>query len=233
MELAARATRPQILLNLRHEHHLLPSCIRQSLNGSTWGCIHALVEGMSVLQDVEVSQLNILGAQNPFITYLHTLERAFRITRVVQVLPRARKLGGPDCQPVWSSPEVALDSSLPGLYVVHRSEKPLPRADSAGQVSGPLAEKLLCVHSQMFGLFGGRQPFGGTFAAAYRCYPVSFIDKLDAEKGDKIFLPPSALDRLGKKAKTSPAGPMHVPTCLGICMRCPCSMQHPCRLSTR
>lgn len=49
----------------------------------------------------------------------------------------------------------------------------------------------------MFGLFGGHQPFGGTFSQAYRCYPVSFIDKLDAENGDKIFLPPSALDRLG------------------------------------
>jgi ubiquitin fusion degradation protein 1 len=46
----------------------------------------------------------------------------------------------------------------------------------------------------MFGLFN----FGaGVFEANYRCYPVSFIDKLDAENGDKIFLPPSALDRLG------------------------------------
>lgn len=46
----------------------------------------------------------------------------------------------------------------------------------------------------MFGLFNFG---GGVFEANYRCYPVSFLDKLDAENGDKIFLPPSALDRLG------------------------------------
>jgi len=48
----------------------------------------------------------------------------------------------------------------------------------------------------MFGaIFGGFA--GGTFEANYRCYPVSFLDKLDSENGNKIFLPPSALDRLG------------------------------------
>ena len=54
----------------------------------------------------------------------------------------------------------------------------------------------------MFGMFnmGGR---GGTFEHNYRCYPVSFIDKVDAENGDKVFLPSSALDRLGKDATTS------------------------------
>ena len=44
-----------------------------------------------------------------------------------------------------------------------------------------------------FAAFGG-----GVFEQHYRCYPVSFIEKLDAEDGDKVFLPPSALDRLGK-----------------------------------
>lgn len=43
--------------------------------------------------------------------------------------------------------------------------------------------------------YGG--PGGGRFEASYRCYPVSFLDKPEAERGDKIFLPPSALDRLG------------------------------------
>ncbi len=46
--------------------------------------------------------------------------------------------------------------------------------------------------------FGGHG-FGlalGPFEANYRCYPVTFIDKPEAETGDKIFLPPSALDRL-------------------------------------
>nr|XP_023897051.1 ubiquitin fusion degradation protein 1 homolog isoform X2 [Quercus suber] len=35
-----------------------------------------------------------------------------------------------------------------------------------------------------------------TFEHSYRCYPVSFIDKPHLEKGDKIIMPPSALDRL-------------------------------------
>lgn len=35
-----------------------------------------------------------------------------------------------------------------------------------------------------------------TFEHMYRCYPVSFIDKPHLEKGDKIIMPPSALDRL-------------------------------------
>lgn len=39
---------------------------------------------------------------------------------------------------------------------------------------------------------------GGQFEAQYRCYPVTFIDKAEAERGDKVFLPPSALDRLAQ-----------------------------------
>lgn len=55
----------------------------------------------------------------------------------------------------------------------------------------------------MFGGFGGMFAGGGMgggsrFEASYRCYPVSFLDKPEAERGDKIFLPPSALDRLGE-----------------------------------
>lgn len=34
------------------------------------------------------------------------------------------------------------------------------------------------------------------FEGKYRCYPVSFIDKPHLENGDKIVMPPSALDRL-------------------------------------
>ncbi len=49
----------------------------------------------------------------------------------------------------------------------------------------------------MFGMFGGFGLGGGTFDSNYRAYPVSFIDKTDAENADKVFLPPSALDRLG------------------------------------
>ncbi|PRW59790.1 ubiquitin fusion degradation 1-like protein isoform X1 [Chlorella sorokiniana] len=49
-----------------------------------------------------------------------------------------------------------------------------------------------------FGGFGYGGPGGGRFEASYRCYPVSFLDKPEAERGDKIFLPPSALDRLAQ-----------------------------------
>ena len=45
-----------------------------------------------------------------------------------------------------------------------------------------------------FGFGGG----GSTFAATYRVYPVSFLEKESAERGDKLILPPSALDRLGE-----------------------------------
>ncbi|XP_074295067.1 uncharacterized protein LOC141622935 [Silene latifolia] len=34
------------------------------------------------------------------------------------------------------------------------------------------------------------------FVQSYRCYPSSFIEKPHLEKGDKIIMPPSALDRL-------------------------------------
>ncbi|TVU32852.1 hypothetical protein EJB05_24611, partial [Eragrostis curvula] len=37
---------------------------------------------------------------------------------------------------------------------------------------------------------------GSTFEHTYRCYPASFIDKPQLETGDKIIMPPSALDRL-------------------------------------
>jgi len=45
-----------------------------------------------------------------------------------------------------------------------------------------------------FGFGGG----GSTFSATYRVYPVSFLEKESAERGDKLILPPSALDRLGE-----------------------------------
>jgi ubiquitin fusion degradation protein 1 len=35
------------------------------------------------------------------------------------------------------------------------------------------------------------------FSANFRAMPVAFIDKPQAEFGDKVFLPPSALQRLG------------------------------------
>nr|XP_043632944.1 ubiquitin recognition factor in ER-associated degradation protein 1 [Erigeron canadensis] len=37
---------------------------------------------------------------------------------------------------------------------------------------------------------------GTSFEQTYRCYPASFIDKPQIENGDKIIMPPSALDRL-------------------------------------
>uniref|UniRef100_A0A1D1YEU4 Ubiquitin fusion degradation protein 1 n=1 Tax=Anthurium amnicola TaxID=1678845 RepID=A0A1D1YEU4_9ARAE len=44
--------------------------------------------------------------------------------------------------------------------------------------------------------FEGYGYHGNTFEQTYRCYPVSFIDKPHLESGDKIIMPPSALDRL-------------------------------------
>lgn len=46
----------------------------------------------------------------------------------------------------------------------------------------------------MFPFFGG---YHGHFEATYRAFPLAFIDKQSAEYGDKVILPPSALDRLG------------------------------------
>lgn len=46
------------------------------------------------------------------------------------------------------------------------------------------------------GFFAG--PPGGRFDMQYRCYPVSFINKEDLEKGNRIILPPSALDHLAR-----------------------------------
>ena len=50
----------------------------------------------------------------------------------------------------------------------------------------------------MFNFYGG--PMGGHFEATYRAFPLAFIDKQSAEYGDKVILPPSALDRLGAAA---------------------------------
>ncbi|CAH9109319.1 unnamed protein product [Cuscuta epithymum] len=44
--------------------------------------------------------------------------------------------------------------------------------------------------------FDGYGYHGTSFEQTYRCYPASFIDKPHIENGDKIIMPPSALDRL-------------------------------------
>ncbi|XP_015161206.1 ubiquitin fusion degradation protein 1 homolog isoform X1 [Solanum tuberosum] len=44
--------------------------------------------------------------------------------------------------------------------------------------------------------FDGYGYHGRSFEQTYRCYPASFIDKPQLENGDKIIMPPSALDRL-------------------------------------
>uniref|UniRef100_A0A5B6ZW79 Putative Ubiquitin fusion degradation protein UFD1 n=1 Tax=Davidia involucrata TaxID=16924 RepID=A0A5B6ZW79_DAVIN len=44
--------------------------------------------------------------------------------------------------------------------------------------------------------FNGYGYHGTSFEQTYRCYPASFIDKPQIENGDKIIMPPSALDRL-------------------------------------
>lgn len=44
--------------------------------------------------------------------------------------------------------------------------------------------------------FEGFGYHGTSFEQTYRCYPASFIEKPQLEVGDKIIMPPSALDRL-------------------------------------
>lgn len=44
--------------------------------------------------------------------------------------------------------------------------------------------------------FDGYGYHGTSFEQTYRCYPASFIDKPQIENGDKVIMPPSALDRL-------------------------------------
>ncbi|KAK7351894.1 hypothetical protein VNO77_11653 [Canavalia gladiata] len=44
--------------------------------------------------------------------------------------------------------------------------------------------------------FDGYGYHGTSFEQIYRCYPASFIEKPQIENGDKIIMPPSALDRL-------------------------------------
>ncbi|KAL3614009.1 hypothetical protein CASFOL_042083 [Castilleja foliolosa] len=44
--------------------------------------------------------------------------------------------------------------------------------------------------------FDGYAYHGTSFEQTYRCYPASFIDKPHIENGDKVIMPPSALDRL-------------------------------------
>lgn len=44
--------------------------------------------------------------------------------------------------------------------------------------------------------FNGYGYHGASFEQTYRCYPASFIEKPQIESGDKIIMPPSALDRL-------------------------------------
>eukprot|EP00249_Psilotum_nudum_P018794 c26964_g2_i1 orf=412-1383(-) len=46
-----------------------------------------------------------------------------------------------------------------------------------------------------YGGFGAGYP-SAPFEQNYRCYPASFIDKAQLENGDKVIMPPSALDRL-------------------------------------
>ena len=51
---------------------------------------------------------------------------------------------------------------------------------------------------RMFRFGGDRGNRSSLFEAQYRAYPVSFIDRSELDKGDKIILPPSALDRLSQ-----------------------------------
>lgn len=59
----------------------------------------------------------------------------------------------------------------------------------------------------------------GHFEATYRAFPLAFIDKQSAEYGDKVIMPPSALDRLGERRARMGRG---------ASPRCTRSALHPC-----
>eukprot|EP00983_Pelagomonas_calceolata_P092659 1157693-Pelagomonas_calceolata.AAC.5 len=52
-------------------------------------------------------------------------------------------------------------------------------------------------------MFGGMFRGMEQYTANFRAMPVAFIDKPQAEFGDKVFLPPSALQRLGEQLLAS------------------------------
>ncbi|CAL5329005.1 unnamed protein product [Camellia sinensis] len=54
--------------------------------------------------------------------------------------------------------------------------------------------------------FDGYGYHGTSFEQTYLCYPASFIDKPQIENGDKIIMPPSALDHLAATERMSHCG---------------------------
>ncbi|KAM7263882.1 hypothetical protein ACFE04_001565 [Oxalis oulophora] len=63
--------------------------------------------------------------------------------------------------------------------------------ESLGQLA---LEAVILIEQMYFEGYGGYH--GTSFEQTYRCYPASFIEKPQIESGDKIIMPPSALDRL-------------------------------------
>ncbi|KAI3765506.1 hypothetical protein L2E82_15542 [Cichorium intybus] len=63
-------------------------------------------------------------------------------------------------------------------------------------VAGDCLGCQVCTIRRVNMYFDGYGYHGTSFEQTYRCYPASFIDKPQLENGDKIIMPPSALDRL-------------------------------------
>ncbi|PHU17157.1 E3 ubiquitin-protein ligase UPL3 [Capsicum chinense] len=87
----------------------------------------------------------------------------------------------------------AASSSQPITLVVdkpHSARQPTQLLSTCAGGS-PLGAKLYCC---LF--FDGYGYHGRSFEQTYRFYPASFIEKPQIENGDKIIMPPSALDRL-------------------------------------
>jgi hypothetical protein len=76
-------------------------------------------------------------------------------------------------------------------------QRALDRAQALTSRPGYCLSRQHIVTKAMFGIFGALGG-GGVFEARYRAMPLAFIDKQSAEYGDKIIMPPSALDRLGE-----------------------------------
>ncbi|MCO5599724.1 hypothetical protein L7F22_053829 [Adiantum nelumboides] len=72
-------------------------------------------------------------------------------------------------------------------YSVEASDQKFKLANFNPNMGDPFA--------MFYGAYGVGYPTG-PFEQNYRCYPMSFIDKPQLENGDKVIMPPSALDRL-------------------------------------
>ncbi|KAJ6299611.1 hypothetical protein OIU76_020562 [Salix suchowensis] len=96
--------------------------------------------------------------------------------------------------PSGESPASSSNASAPFTFWVSHPQKVAPFSSFP---SNQVLYSKSCGLNLLKSVDMARQDHGSSsFEQSYRCYPVSFIDKAHLERGDKIIMPPSALDRL-------------------------------------